>query len=79
MTFGFLIFPEVEELDFVGPWEIVGTWGKFYGGPDRRLVIAETAEPIACANGLSVNAARDLRDLSRPRLPARARRQRIAS
>ncbi len=38
MTFGFLIFPEVEELDFVGPWEIVGTWGKFYGGPDPRLV-----------------------------------------
>ena len=55
MTFGFLIFPEVEELDFVGPWEIVGTWGKFYGGPETRLTIAETATPIECANGLSVN------------------------
>jgi transcriptional regulator GlxA family with amidase domain len=55
MTFGFLIFPEVEELDFVGPWEIVGTWGKFYGGPDTRVTIAETAGPIECANGLSVN------------------------
>jgi transcriptional regulator GlxA family with amidase domain len=56
MTFGFLIFPGVEELDFVGPWEIIGTWGKFYGGPDRRIVIAETKGPIECANGLSVNA-----------------------
>ncbi len=55
MTFGFLIFPEVEELDFVGPWEIVGTWGKFYGGPDTRVTIAEAAKPIECANGLSVN------------------------
>lgn len=55
MTFGFLIFPEVEELDFVGPWEIVGTWGKFYGGPEQRVVIAETAAPVECANGLSVN------------------------
>jgi transcriptional regulator GlxA family with amidase domain len=55
MTFGFLIFPEVEELDFVGPWEIVGTWGKFYGGPAQRVVIAESDQPIVCANGLSVN------------------------
>ena len=55
MTFGFLIFQEVEELDFVGPWEIVGTWGKFYGGPEQRVVIAESDQPIVCANGLSVN------------------------
>jgi transcriptional regulator GlxA family with amidase domain len=55
MTFGFLIFPEVEELDFVGPWEIVGTWGKFYGGPEQRLVVGQTAQPVVCANGLSVN------------------------
>lgn len=54
-TFGFLVFPNVEELDFIGPWEIIGTWGKFYGGPEQRLVIAEKDAPIACANGLSVN------------------------
>jgi transcriptional regulator GlxA family with amidase domain len=55
MTFGFLIFPDVEELDFAGPWEIAGTWGKFYGGPERRVVVAESDAPIVCANGLSVN------------------------
>jgi transcriptional regulator GlxA family with amidase domain len=54
-TFGFLVFQNVEELDFVGPWEIIGTWGKFYGGPEQRLVIAEKDGPVACANGLSVN------------------------
>jgi transcriptional regulator GlxA family with amidase domain len=55
MTFGFLIFPGVEELDFVGPWEIVGTWGRFYGGPETRLVIAERDEPVPGANGVSGN------------------------
>lgn len=56
MTFGCLIFPGVEELDFVGPWELFGTWGKFYGGPDQRLIVAETDASIECANGMSVNA-----------------------
>jgi transcriptional regulator GlxA family with amidase domain len=55
MTFGFLVFPDVEELDFVGPWEIVGAWGKFHGGPETRLVVAERDAPITCANGLSIN------------------------
>ncbi len=55
MKFGFLIFPDVEELDFVGPWEIVGTWGKFQGGPEERLVVAESLGPVRGANGLSVN------------------------
>ena len=55
MSFGFLIFPNVEELDFVGPWEIIGTWSKFYGGPKPCLVVAETSAPVVCSNGLSVN------------------------
>jgi len=54
-NFGCLVFQDVEELDFIGPWEIIGTWGKFFGGPETRLVIAEQREPIVCANGLSVN------------------------
>lgn len=55
MTFGFLVFPDVEELDVVGPWELVGTWGKFYKGPERRLMVAESLAPIRCANALSIN------------------------
>jgi transcriptional regulator GlxA family with amidase domain len=54
-SFGFLVFQDVEELDFIGPWEIIGTWGKFFGGPATRLVIAEQRQPVVCANGLSVN------------------------
>ena len=32
-----------------------GHVGKFYGGPGQRVVIAQSEQPIVCANGLSVN------------------------
>jgi transcriptional regulator GlxA family with amidase domain len=54
MKFGILIFPDVEELDFVGPWEIVGMWSKFAAGPDGRFIVAQSREPVTCAKGLSV-------------------------
>lgn len=54
MTFGILIFPQVEELDFVGPWEMLTMWQQVAGGPPC-LVVAEQMEPVTCAKGLSVN------------------------
>lgn len=54
-TFGFLLFPEVEELDFAGPWEMIGVWGRQFGGPEQRLTVAPTPAPVTCAKGLSVN------------------------
>jgi len=53
MNFGFLAFNGLEELDLIGPWEMVGMWRKI-GGPDS-LIVAERMEPVACANGLSLN------------------------
>lgn len=55
MNFGILIFPQVEELDFVGPWEMIGMWQKAAAGPERCLIVAETMDPVACSKGLSVN------------------------
>jgi transcriptional regulator GlxA family with amidase domain len=55
MTFGVLIFPDVEELDFVGPWEILRAWSRFLKGPEHCLIVAQSREPVRCANGLSVN------------------------
>jgi transcriptional regulator GlxA family with amidase domain len=55
MNFGIVIFPEVEELDFVGPWEMVSMWKKLAGEPARCLVVAESVAPVTCAKGLSVN------------------------
>ena len=54
MTFGILIFPQVEELDFVGPWEMATMWQQVAGGP-KCLVVAEYAAPVTCAKGLSIN------------------------
>lgn len=55
MNFGILVFDQVEELDFVGPWEMLMMWSKYAGGPDNCMIVAQTLEPIICANGLSIN------------------------
>ncbi len=33
MNFGIVVFNQVEELDFVGPWEMLTMWSKFADGP----------------------------------------------
>lgn len=55
MNFGILLFNQVEELDFAGPWEMLTMWSKIAGGPERCLTVAQTMEPVMCAKGLSVN------------------------
>jgi transcriptional regulator GlxA family with amidase domain len=55
MNFGILIFQNVEELDFIGPWEFLGMWRKFAGGPENCLIVAQETSPITCAKGLIVN------------------------
>ena len=53
-TFGVLIFPQAEELDFVGPWEMITMWSKYADGPANCLLIAQSNEPVSCAKGMSV-------------------------
>lgn len=55
MAFGVLIFPQAEELDFVGPWEMLTMWRQVAKGPDACLMIGQHSEPIQCAKGMSVN------------------------
>lgn len=55
MNVGVLVFEQAEELDFVGPWEMLTMWGRYFGGPDPCLLVAQTAGPVACAKGMSVN------------------------
>jgi transcriptional regulator GlxA family with amidase domain len=50
---GLLIFDDAEELDFVGPWEVL-TYAAKQTGKDRVLTLAETVRPIRCAKGLQV-------------------------
>jgi transcriptional regulator GlxA family with amidase domain len=54
MNFGFLLFPEAEELDLVGPWEIINVWRKFAGGPERCLTVNQTAGEVRFAKGMRI-------------------------
>lgn len=55
MNFGIIVFNQVEELDFVGPWEMLTMWSKIADGPENCLIVGQTLEPITCAKGLSIN------------------------
>jgi transcriptional regulator GlxA family with amidase domain len=55
MNFGFLIFPDVEELDLVGPWEIIRYWGRLARGPENCFMVSEKSGPVICNKGMSIN------------------------
>ncbi len=53
LTVGILIFDDVEELDFIGPWEVFSY--AFKDRPDDTVVtISTTGEILKCAKGLRV-------------------------
>lgn len=58
LTIGLLLFPDAEELDFVGPWEVftVSTMVRHQGGlPEGKVItIAENADPVRCAKGMRI-------------------------
>jgi transcriptional regulator GlxA family with amidase domain len=53
-TFGILLFDGVEELDFVGPWEMLRMWSLYAGGPPECLLVAQSDGPVDCAKGMRV-------------------------
>ena len=56
-TIGIMLFNGVEELDAVGPWEVLASWAR--GWPEdgwQILMFARTAGYVECAKGLVVQA-----------------------
>ncbi|HLZ27417.1 MAG TPA: DJ-1/PfpI family protein [Chloroflexota bacterium] len=54
---GIVLFPGVEELDFVGPWEIFTMTGSANPGVEPRCVVftvSQTGGEVVCAKGLRV-------------------------
>jgi transcriptional regulator GlxA family with amidase domain len=52
---GIFLFDGMEELDAVGPWEVLGMWTRLW--PDdgwRVLTFAARHEPVRCAKGLTI-------------------------
>ena len=51
---GILLFPQVEELDFVAPFEVLNYINKLKPGSTHVMLVAETTEPVTAFNGLKV-------------------------
>lgn len=52
---GILLFDDVEELDAVGPWEVLRMWTLLW--PDdgwEVFTFSESPEPVTCAKGMKV-------------------------
>lgn len=53
-TYGLLVFPDAEELDFVGPWEVFNVSARLRGQGDAAVLIAEHDAPVRCVGGMRV-------------------------
>lgn len=54
---GILLFPGLEELDAIGPWEVLAWWtNKFPEDGYAVTCFAREAGPVECAKGLTVMA-----------------------
>lgn len=54
VTIGILVFPEMEELDFVGPFEVLSYVNKIRPESTTVRLIAETPDPIRAFNGMKI-------------------------
>jgi transcriptional regulator GlxA family with amidase domain len=52
---GVAVFDGAEELDFAGPWEVLGAWATQWPDDDVEIfTVASSTEPVTCAKGLRV-------------------------
>ncbi len=64
-----LIFDGVEELDFVGPWEVLAAWASQHPGDGVDVyTVGWTGTQVRCAKRLQVVADRERSDLGSPDL-----------
>lgn len=50
--FGILLFPDVEVLDYAGPFEVFGMFAKFVDTDWSVVTVAQTTEPVLAIPGL---------------------------
>ena len=48
------IFDGVEELDFVGPWQVLSGWRLLYPDDVDVHLVSDNTEPVTCAQGMRV-------------------------
>ena len=55
MRIAILVFDGAEELDFVGPWEVLSFWARVVAtGTIEVMLVGPSLDPVACAKGLRV-------------------------
>ena len=55
MDIGIVVFEDAEELDFAGPWEVLGAWAEHHPDDDVRVrLLASGTAPVRCRKGLRV-------------------------
>jgi putative intracellular protease/amidase len=63
MRIAIALFPDVEELDFAGPWEVLSHWAREVAQAEVEVVtVAASLEPVRAAKGLRVLPDRTLHD-----------------
>lgn len=56
-TIGMFVFPGAEELDFVGPWEVLRAWERLFPDDGQHVVVLGREQGVVtCALGLRVAA-----------------------
>ncbi len=53
-TIAFVLFDGAEELDFVGPWEVLTYTGKLQEGTCTAFTVSQAGGEVRCAKGLRV-------------------------
>jgi transcriptional regulator GlxA family with amidase domain len=52
---GIALFPDAEELDWAGPWEVLSYWARTHPEDGVEVfTVARTLDPVTCAKGLRV-------------------------
>jgi transcriptional regulator GlxA family with amidase domain len=58
-----VVFEGAEELDFVGPWEVLTAWRHLYPEDVEVVLVGEDDGPVTCAKGMRVLPDRSWNDL----------------
>lgn len=48
------MFENAEELDFVGPWEVLTAWRNLHPEDVEVVMVGDTTSPVRCAKGMRV-------------------------
>ncbi len=59
---GMILYPDVQPMDVIGPWEVFATSQAVLATPLEMLLVAEQRGPVACANDITLNAHVDFKD-----------------